>query len=151
MRSRFAAIGFATVAALHGWAPVARAVDAPTYQVNPNAVGNVIGGVLAHRVARRLDDEDRRIAAQAEYKALEFGRPGTATNWENPSTQHRGVIVPEQPYPRGDQYCRLYTHTIDLGGAGETIKEIACRKPDGTWLSEGNSGLFPRKLLSPMP
>lgn len=107
----------------------------PVYQTNPQAAGAVIGGILGQKIARRMDDGDRRMAADAEYQALEFGQPGTPTAWENPVTQHRGVIVPEKPYPQGDEYCRGFTHNVDLGGTGETIREIACRKPDGTWLA----------------
>jgi surface antigen len=108
---------------------------APVYQSNPQAVGAVIGGILGQKIARRMDEGDRRMAADAEYHALEFGQPGTSTVWENPVTQHSGVIVPEKPYPQGDEYCRGFTHNVDLGGTGETIREIACRKPDGTWLA----------------
>jgi surface antigen len=112
-------------------------------QVDPRAVGAVIGGILAHRVARGMDEADRRMAAEAEYQAMEFGEPGTSTAWENPVTQHRGVIVPEKPYPQGDEYCRAYTHTVDLGGAGDTIRDIACRTPDGVWRAGGRPFLSP--------
>jgi surface antigen len=107
----------------------------PAYQANPQAAGAVIGGILGQKIARRMDEEDRRMAADAEYRAMEFGEPGSSTTWENPVTQHRGVIVPEKPYPQGDEYCRGFTHNVDLGDAGDTIREIACRKPDGTWVA----------------
>jgi surface antigen len=107
----------------------------PAYQANPQAAGAVIGGILGQKIARRMDEEDRRMAADAEYRAMEFGEPGSSTTWENPVTQHRGVIVPEKPYPQGDEYCRGFTHNVDLGGTGDTIREIACRKPDGTWVA----------------
>jgi surface antigen len=107
----------------------------PAYQANPEAAGAVIGGILGQKIARRMDKEDRRMAAAAEYQALEFGEPGSSTAWENPVTQHRGSIVPEKPYPQGDEYCRGFTHNVDLGGGGDTIREIACRKPDGTWVA----------------
>jgi len=112
-------------------------------QVDPRAVGAVIGGILAHRVARGMDEGDRRMAAEAEYHAMEFGESGTSTTWENPATQHRGVIVPEKPYPQGDEYCRGFTHTVDLGGSGDTIRDIACRKPDGVWRAGGRPFLSP--------
>jgi surface antigen len=107
----------------------------PVYQTNPQAAGAVIGGILGQKIARRMDADDRRMAADAEYQALEFGQPGSSTAWENPATQHRGVILPEKPYPQGDEYCRGFTHNVDLGGTGDSIREIACRKPDGTWVA----------------
>jgi len=112
-------------------------------QVDPRAVGAVIGGILAHRVARGMDEADRRMAAEAEYQAMEYGLPGTSTAWENPATHHRGVIVPEKPFPQGDEYCRAYTHTVDLGGGGGTIRDTACRKPDGVWRASGSPLLSP--------
>jgi surface antigen len=108
---------------------------APAYQSNPQAVGAVIGGILGQKIARRMDAEDRRMAADAEYHALEFGQPGSSTAWENPVTHHHGVIVPDKPYPQGDEYCRGFAHNVDLGDAGDTFRGIACRKPDGTWLA----------------
>jgi surface antigen len=107
----------------------------PGYQSNPQAAGAVIGGILGQKIARRMDEGDRRMAADAEYQALEFGQPGSSTAWKNPITQHHGVIVPEKPYPQGDEYCRGFTHNVELGDAGDTIREIACRKPDGTWIA----------------
>jgi len=112
-------------------------------QVDPRAVGAVIGGILAHRVARGMDEADRRMAAEAEYQAMELGEPGTSTAWENPATHHRGVIVPEKPYPQGDEYCRAFTHTVDLDGEGDTIRDIACRTPDGIWRAGGRPFLSP--------
>jgi surface antigen len=112
-------------------------------QVDPRAVGAVVGGILAHRVARGMDEADRRMAAEAEYHAMEFGEPGTSIPWENPATLHRGVIVPEKPYPQGDEYCRAYTHTVDLGNGGDTIRDTACRTPDGIWRANGRPFLSP--------
>ena len=107
----------------------------PGYQSNPQASGALIGGIMGINIARRLHEGDRRMAADAEYQALEFGQPGSSTAWENPVTQHHGVIVPEKPYPQGDEYCRGFTHNVELGNAGDTIRGIACRKPDGTWIA----------------
>ena len=66
----------------------------PGYQSNPQASGAVIGGILGQKIARRMDEGDRRMAADAEYQALEFGQPGSSTAWENPVTQHHGVASP---------------------------------------------------------
>jgi surface antigen len=138
-----AMFGSACLDAPAGIAAPAESEGATGPQVDPRAVGAVIGGILAHRVARGMDEADRRMAAEAEYQAMEFGEPGTSTAWENPATQHRGVIVPEKPYPQGDEYCRAYTHTVDLGGAGDTIRDIACRTPDGVWRAGGRPFLSP--------
>jgi surface antigen len=61
------------------------------------AIGAVVGGIIGNQIGQSLDEEDRRIAAAAEYQALEYGQAGAATPWDNPQTQHRGQIVPGKP------------------------------------------------------
>jgi len=84
----------------------------------------VIGGISTR---------ERGIAADAEYRALEYGRSGAAVAWTYPAMNHRGSIVPGRPYKKGDQYCRTYTHAINRSGSLETVKGVACREDDGTW------------------
>lgn len=97
------------------------------------AIGAVVGGIVGNEIGRQMDERDRQIAAAAEYRALEYGQAGAPTPWNNPSTQHRGQIVPGKPYSQGNQYCRPYTHTIYIGGQPQTVRGTACRQPDGTW------------------
>ena len=97
------------------------------------AIGAVVGGIVGNEVGRQMDERDRQIAAAAEYRALEYGQAGVSTPWNNPSTQHRGQIVPGKPYSQGSEYCRPYTHTIYIGGQPQTVRGTACRQPDGTW------------------
>jgi surface antigen len=101
------------------------------------AIGAVVGGILGNQIGASLDEEDRRMAAAAEYQALEQGQPGAATPWSNPQSQHRGQIVPGKYYERNGQYCRPYTHTIYIGGQPQTARGTACRGPDGTWQTVG--------------
>jgi surface antigen len=101
------------------------------------AIGAVVGGIIGNQVGQSLDEEDRRIAAAAEYQALEQGQPGAPTPWDNPQTQHRGQIVPGKYYQQNGQYCRSYTHTIYIDGEPQTSRGTACRQPDGTWRTIG--------------
>jgi surface antigen len=101
------------------------------------AIGAVVGGVIGNQIGRSMDEEDRRMAAAAEYQALEYGQPGAPTPWDNPQTQHRGQIVPGKYYQQNGQYCRSYTHTIYVGGEPQTARGTACRQPDGTWRAIG--------------
>jgi surface antigen len=96
-------------------------------------VGAVVGGILGNEIGRSMDDRDRQMAAEAEFRALEYGQPGTATAWNNPQSQHRGQIVPGKPYQQGGTHCRPYTHTIYVSGQPQTVRGTACRNPDGTW------------------
>jgi surface antigen len=97
----------------------------------------VIGGIAGKEIGRRMGDQERRIAADAEYRALEYGRSGAPVDWKNPATRHRGSIVPGRPYQAGNQYCRSYTHTVYTGSSPDLAKATACRSPDGTWRSVG--------------
>jgi surface antigen len=101
------------------------------------AIGAVVGGIVGNQIGAGLDEEDRRMAAAAEYQALEYGQAGAATPWNNPQSQHRGQIVPGKPYPQGEQFCRPYTHTIYIAGQPQTARGTACRGPDGTWRTVG--------------
>lgn len=97
----------------------------------------VIGGIASNEVGRQMSDRERGVAANAEYRALEYGRSGAPTAWGYPATSHRGSIVPGRPYKKGSQYCRTYTHTITRSASPEIVKGTACRESDGTWRSVG--------------
>lgn len=95
--------------------------------------GAVIGGIGSDEIGRQMGTRERGIAADAEYRALEYGRSGAAVAWTYPAMNHRGSIVPGRPYKKGDQYCRTYTHTINRGRSPEIVKGVACREDNGTW------------------
>ena len=101
------------------------------------AIGAVVGGLVGNQIGQSLDEQDRQMAAAAEYRALETGRAGAPVAWDNPQTQHRGQIVPGKPYQQGSQFCRPYTHTIYIGGQPQTARGTACRQSDGTWQTVG--------------
>lgn len=102
-------------------------------QVPAAIVGAFLGGVVGSSIGRELDEADRRAAMQAQYRALEYGSPGSPTPWRNERTGHHGRIVPGEPYKRSGRHCRDYTHTIYIDGRPETARGRACRNPDGTW------------------
>jgi surface antigen len=95
--------------------------------------GAVIGGIGANGIGRAMSTRERGIAADAEYRALEYGQSGSKTAWSYPAMNHRGTIVPGRPYKKGEQYCRTYTHTVHRGGSEEVVKGVACREDNGTW------------------
>lgn len=97
----------------------------------------VAGGIGGNDIGRQLDARERSIAADAEFRALEYGRSGATVDWSNPATRHRGSIVPGKPYQAGNQFCRSYTHTIYAGPSPDIAKATACRSPNGTWRSVG--------------
>ena len=95
--------------------------------------GAVIGGIGYAGIGRQMSTRERGIAADAEYRALEYGRSGAPVAWTYPAMNDRGSIVPGRPYKKGDQYCRTYTHIINRGGSPAILKGVACREDNGTW------------------
>jgi surface antigen len=95
--------------------------------------GAVIGGISSAGIGRQMSTRERAIAADAEYRALEYGRSGAPVAWTYPAMNDRGSIVPGRPYKKGDQYCRTYAHTINRGGSPAILKGVACREDNGTW------------------
>jgi surface antigen len=102
-------------------------------RVAATLVGAVIGGIVGSEIGRSLDEQDRRLAIEAEYDALERGGSGRARVWRSERDGTYGEIVPSRPYRRGGYDCRDYTHTIYNDGRPEVMRGTACRNPDGTW------------------
>jgi surface antigen len=95
--------------------------------------GAVIGGISSKDVGKAMSTRERGIAADAEYRALEYGQSGSKTAWVYSPMNHRGTIVPGRPFKKGEQYCRTYTHTVHRGGEPAIVKGVACREDNGTW------------------
>lgn len=97
--------------------------------------GALVGGIVGHEIGRSLDEQDRRLAREAEYYALEEGQSGVSRSWRNPDNGRYGEVVPSRPYKRGRQDCRDFSHTIYMNGRPEVMRGTACRNDDGTWRS----------------
>jgi surface antigen len=101
-------------------------------------VGAGLGGALIGGfVGNRLDDRDKRLAAEAAQKAFENNPAGQASVWRNPDSGNSGSITPTRTYEIANgQYCREYRQTIVIGGEPQQAYGTACRQPDGTWQTQ---------------
>jgi surface antigen len=90
--------------------------------------GAVVGGIVGSEIGRGLDQRDRDFAQKAELSALERGRTG-----QHPDNGRYGEVIPLEPYRRGSQDCRDYTHKVFIDGRPQAMRGTACRNPDGTW------------------
>jgi surface antigen len=106
-------------------------------RVVATVAGAVIGGIVGSEIGRALDQQDRMLAQEAEFAALEHGRSGERRPWRNPDNGRHGEVVPGTAYKRGYQDCRDYTHTVYIDGRPQTLRGSACRNPDGTWRHVG--------------
>jgi surface antigen len=95
--------------------------------------GAMIGGIVGSEIGRSMDEQDRRLAQEAEYEALEEGESGRPRHWRNPDNGRYGDVVPSRPYKRAGKDCRDYTHTVYIDGHPSTMHGTACRNRDGTW------------------
>ena len=84
-------------------------------------------------LGRQLDDGDRRMAAEADFVALETGGAGVAREWHNSATGRRGQVTPGAAYAVNQYTCRDFVDTVVVDGRKETRRATACRQPDGSW------------------
>jgi len=103
---------------------------------NPAAIAaSVIGGILVGGlVGNLLDERDKKMAAEAERKALETAPSGTSVTWKNPDNGHAGTVTPVRTYQTSTgQYCREYQTNVTIEGKSDKAYGTACRQPDGSW------------------
>ena len=98
------------------------------------AVGTLLGAAIGHELGAALDEQDRRLAQQAEVRA--HSAPiGEAISWNNPDSGHYGSVTPinEGTSDVSGDYCREYQTDIVVGGRTESGYGTACRRADGSW------------------
>jgi len=78
-----------------------------------------------------LNDAARAAARDAQFYALQFGRPGAPRNW---SAGGASGQVSVGPYVRVNALdCREFTHRVTVSGQSYSRSGTACREADGTW------------------
>lgn len=102
-------------------------------KVAATAIGAFVGGVVGSEIGRSMDEQDRFLAQQAEFEALDKGKSGVPRKWVNPDNGRYGEVTPGKPFKRAGTDCRDYTHKIYIDGQPQALKGTACRNPDGTW------------------
>ena len=93
----------------------------------------LVGGASSGDIGTGLGDRDHKLAAEAEYRALEYGRTGAVTAWQNKKSGHHGEVTPGAGYKVNNSDCRDYTHIIYDDGPPKSGRGTACRQADGSW------------------
>jgi surface antigen len=93
--------------------------------------------LIGLKIGAALNDDDRRLAYEAQIKALESGSPGAQMPWRNPASGRFGNIVPGPAYDRKGAQCRGYSHSVHINGQLEIARGTACRSTDGVWSAVG--------------
>ncbi|HET7718184.1 MAG TPA: hypothetical protein VFK86_21365 [Bauldia sp.] len=79
-----------------------------------------------------LSASAQKKAAEAEFRALEFGRTGIPIAWKDGSS--RGEVTPGALYQVNAFNCRDYTHVVSInGGPALSGRGTACRQANGSW------------------
>lgn len=99
-------------------------------------VGALAGGMIGNIVGANMDAANRKAAADAEYRALEYGRTGVPIDWRG-KDGYSGNVVAGAPYRVNDVTCRDYTQTIIYNGQPQTARGTACKQADGNWRTVG--------------
>ena len=96
-------------------------------------IGPLEGALQGADVGLSLSEADRKIALNAEYEALEYGRTGQPTRWRNRRSGNAGEVSVGSTYQVNRLDCREYTHKVSIGGRNRVVRGTACRQPDGVW------------------
>jgi surface antigen len=91
------------------------------------------GGLIGAKLGASLNDEDRRLAYEAQLAALDRGAPGAPVPWRNPVSGHYGNIVAGPAYSQKGLQCRGFSHTITVNSDLKTARGTACHSPEGAW------------------
>ena len=95
---------------------------APQIPAGPPPVAGVIAGPLG----ASLSEADRRVAADAQYDALEKGEK---KSWKAKTGTTFGFVEPGAEAAG----CRSYSHTVFVNGRSKTETGQGCRGADGSW------------------
>lgn len=112
--------------------PLAFATPQTSYSSGDAFVRALDGGLVSQIQGANLGTEDKKLALQAEYKALEDAPGGQPVPWSG-ATGVSGSVVAATPYQVGTQNCRQYTQTVNVDGRAMVARGAACRNPNGTW------------------
>ena len=103
-----------------------------------SALTNVeLSRLIGNKLGSALNEDDRRLAYEAQIRALESGSPGAPMPWRNPASGRYGNIVPGPAYDRKGAQCRGYSHSVTIAGQLEIARGTACRGADGGWSAVG--------------
>ncbi|HEX2138871.1 MAG TPA: RT0821/Lpp0805 family surface protein [Woeseiaceae bacterium] len=91
--------------------------------------GALVGAVVGERIGARMEEDDRRAAAQV----LEENRTGETSSWENPDTGHEFAVTPVDTFERAGRPCREFEFRVETDRGSEVEERTACRNNDGTW------------------
>ena len=126
--------GIATGALSRAYTSTKSAVGLASEAEAAAAVTNAaFGGLIGTKFGAALNDEDRRLAYEAQIVALDRGAPGAPVPWRNAASGRYGNIVAGPVYDQKGAQCRGFSHTITVGREIKSSRGTACRSLEGGW------------------
>lgn len=94
------------------------------------AAGTLAGAFIGGALGKNMDDTDRLKMNQA----LDNNNVGQPAYWHNANTDTNYQVTPTKNVSMdGNDYCREYRTTANIGGKKQQMYGTACRQPDGSW------------------
>jgi surface antigen len=92
--------------------------------------GTVIGAIIGDHIARRMDESDMFCTG----RALDFAEDRRSVHWLNPDNQVDYIVTPVRTFNDNGERCREFSTRMTYGKQHDSVNNIACRQPDGSWL-----------------
>lgn len=83
-------------------------------------------------VADKLGEPEKVKAAEAQFFALQFGRPGVPRRWVS-ENEAKGAVTVGPFVTINDLNCRDFSHEVTISGQIYASKGTACREADAQW------------------
>ncbi len=126
--------------------------DMPAFELRPTAIAASVAVIAlglggGYFVAdTRIDAARTQLAAQhledqrafelALNQALEKQASGQSVSWRNPESGNGGTVTPVRTFKSASgEWCREYAYDIPTETGTETLHAVACRAPEGRWLT----------------
>lgn len=108
------------------------ATTSPVARLEQQASGLSLSGYVDAAALSSMTDKDKAEASNAQFFALQFGRPGAPRNWSGEAGATGEVTV--GPFVRLNSLdCREFTHAVTVSGSTYTNTGTSCRELDGDW------------------
>jgi surface antigen len=107
-------------------------LEQPAQTISNAAAVTDVSAFVDPTAFAQLGSRSKAEVADAQFKALQFGRVGAPRAWQGDEGQSGSVTV--GPYVRVNLIdCRDFTNTVTIGGQSFVKKGTACREADGSW------------------
>ncbi|HVO16632.1 MAG TPA: RT0821/Lpp0805 family surface protein [Alphaproteobacteria bacterium] len=99
--------------------------------------GVLVGGLIGNQIGKSMDCSDLQSANNTAQRSLESNKDGSSSSWSNPNSGYSGTSMPTRTwYNEKGQPCREFLQTVTYQGKTEQVTGVACRRNDGTWVTE---------------